>query len=178
MDTYKISLTLSYNTKISLCSFSMIMFDSKDVESSEKYFIMTDRIDYPTEGGFFEFPQEFTDNFFMGFIDFSTPRGQSVLHYNWEFGYVNGVYGVIVDESLPNDWPRLGVYALSRQGTMIFYMKTWQCPPNYDYFNLTTNLCQDMCGGYYFENTAILQCGTCSYSCLDCGSPNDCLVCN
>ena len=40
--------------------------------------------------------------------------------------------------------------ALTRQGTMVFYIKTWQCPTGYDFFNLTTNLCQDMCGDYHF----------------------------
>ena len=44
--------------------------------------------------------------------------------------------------------------ALTRQGTMVFYIKTWQCPTGYDFFNLTTNLCQDMCGDYTYEVAA------------------------
>ena len=81
--TYKISLSLYYNVQISLLHFSMIIFDVADVESSQTYFIMTERIDYPQEGGFYPFPQEFQDNFIMGLIDFSTIRGRAVLHYNW-----------------------------------------------------------------------------------------------
>ena len=128
----------------------MIVYDEADVLSSEKYFIITERIDYPTEGGFYKFPIQFTDNFIMGLVDFSGIRGQIVLHYNWEFGTVDGEYGAIIEKSLPNEWSRLGVYALTRQGTMVFYMKTWLCPEGYDYFNLTTDMCQDECGGYNF----------------------------
>lgn len=86
----------------------------------------------------------------MGLIDFSTPRGQSVLAYHWIFKTVNGKFGVFVNYSLPYESSRLGPSALNRMGTMIFYMKTWQCPTGYDYFNLTSNLCQDMCGDYHF----------------------------
>ena len=96
------------------------------------------------------------DNFIMGLLDFSTIRGHSVLHYNWEFETQNGVFGVAVNESIP--YPHLVQSALSRMGTMIFYMKTWQCPVGYDYFNLTSNLCQDMCGDYTYENNTEYEC--------------------
>lgn len=74
----------------------MIIYDMDDVESSKRYFIVTEKIDYPIEGGFYEIPEEFVDNFIMGFIDFSTERGKSVLHYNWEFVTVDGVFGAQV----------------------------------------------------------------------------------
>ena len=63
-------------------------------------------------------------------------------------------------------------------GTMIFYMKTWQCPLGYDYFNLTSNLCQDMCGDYTYENNTVYECEYCNYSCQDCTSGHDCIVCD
>ena len=110
------------------------------------------------EGGFYEIPVEFVDNFIMGLVDFSTIRGQAVLHYNWEFATVDGVFGINIEKSLPNNWQGLGIYALTRMGTMVFYMKTWQCPTGFDFFNLTTNLCQDMCGHYHYENNAIYEC--------------------
>lgn len=94
----------------------------------------------------------------MGLTDFSTLRGQAVLNYNWEFETIDGVFGARVNESIPINETKLSIYALYRQGTMVFYIKTWQCPTGYDYFNLTTNLCQDMCGDYHFENTNIYQC--------------------
>ena len=116
------------------------------------------------------------DNFIMGLLDFSTVRGHSVLHYNWEFETQNGVFGVAINESIP--YPHLVQSALSRMGTMIFYMKTWQCPVGYDYFNLTSNLCQDMCGDYFYENSTVYECDYCNYSCQDCTSGHDCIVCD
>ena len=68
----------------------MIMFDQADVESSKKYFIVTEKVDYPIEGGFYAIPEEFVNNFIMGLVDYTTNRGKSVLHYNWEFDRVNG----------------------------------------------------------------------------------------
>ena len=113
---------------ITLLHFSMIVYDVADVESSKKYFIITEKVDFPVEGGFYEIPPEFVDNFIMGLLDFSTPRGQSVLHYNWEFETVDGQFGARVNYSIPIRASTLGVSALTRQGTMVFYMKTWQCP--------------------------------------------------
>ena len=75
----------------------MIIFDEADVKSSNKYFIVAERIDYQLQGGFYIFPQEFKDNFMMGFTDFSTQRGQAVFHYNWEFGFVNADYGAFIE---------------------------------------------------------------------------------
>lgn len=57
-------------------------------------------------------------------------------------------------------------------------MKTWQCPTGYDFFNLTTNLCQDMCGDYFYENDTEFECDYCNYSCQDCTSGHDCIVCD
>ena len=74
----------------------------------------------------------------MGLLDFAGERGQTVLHFNWDFATVNGVYGVQVNESYPLESLEYR-YGLTRQGVMVFYMKTWQCPTGYDFFNLTTN---------------------------------------
>jgi len=35
----------------------------------------------------------------------------------------------------------------------VLYLKTWVCPSSHPYFNLTSNLCQDICSSYYFGNT-------------------------
>ena len=112
----------------------------------------------------------------MGLLDFTTLRGESVIQYNWDFKTVNGDFGVLVEPSIP--LAHLTQSALVRQGTMIFYMKTWQCPQGYDYFNLTSNLCQDMCGGYFFENNSSFLCEECSYSCENCTSESDCTECD
>ena len=88
----------------------------------------------------------------MGLTDFSTVRGKAAFHYNWDFKTVDGVFGAQVNESVPYVYRNDFCY-VTRSGTMVFYIKTWQCPQGYDYFNLTTNLCQDMCGAYFYENT-------------------------
>ena len=108
-----------------------------DVQASNKYFIVTDKLEIPQHGDFIPIPVEFVDNFIMGLLDFSTLRGESVLQYNWDFKTIDGEFGALVEESIPLS--HLTQSALVRQGTMIFYMKTWQCPEGYDYFNLTTN---------------------------------------
>ena len=82
---------------ITLIHFSQIMFDQADVESSKKYYIVTEYYDFPSEGGFVSLPEEFVDNFIMGLTDFSTYRGKAVMNYNWEFETVNGVFGVRVN---------------------------------------------------------------------------------
>ena len=55
--TYKMSLQLSYNVYIYMLHFSLIFYDQADVESSKKYFIMTEKVDFPVEGGFYTIPQ-------------------------------------------------------------------------------------------------------------------------
>lgn len=143
---------LSTQVRITVLHFSQIMFDVKDVESSKKYYIVTEFYDVPVEGMFIPIPEEFVDNFILGLTDFSTVRGKSALHYNWYFQTVDGVFGVQVNESIPYIW-RNDYCTVTRAGTMVFYMKTWQCPEGYDFFNLTNNMCQDMCGDYYYENS-------------------------
>ena len=87
----------------------------------------------------------------MGLLDFSTARGQAVLHYSWKFATNDGNFGILMETSLPNNWSRVGTYALERQGSMLFYLKTWSCPSHFPYFNKTTNLCQTACGPYFLE---------------------------
>lgn len=57
-------------------------------------------------------------------------------------------------------------------------MKTWQCPAHNPYFNLTTNLCQNECGAYYFANTSVLQCHECEWSCSKCVNSTFCSGCD
>ena len=97
---------------------------------------------------FIPLEEAFVDNFILGLIDFSTLRGHSVLHYNWDFKIEDGVFGIHVNQSIP--YPHLVQSALDRMGTRIFYIKTFRCPDGYQFFNMTTNLCQDMCGDYFF----------------------------
>ena len=58
----------------------------------------------------------------------------------------NGQYGVLVEKSIQRD----GNCGFNKMVSSVFYMKTWKCPDFNPYFNLTSNLCQDTCGLYYF----------------------------
>ena len=48
---------LSTQVKVTVLHFSQIMFDVKDVESSKKYYIMTEFYDVPVEGMFIPIPE-------------------------------------------------------------------------------------------------------------------------
>lgn len=41
-------------------------------------------------------------------------------------------------------------------------MMTWKCEEPYSYFNLTSGLCQTVCGGFYYENETALVCAPCT----------------
>jgi hypothetical protein len=60
----------------------------------------------------------------------------------------------------------------------VFFMKTWQCPSTHLFFNLTSNLCQDTCALYYFENRTVNQCNVCEFSCPRCFNSTTCLQCD
>ena len=52
-------------------------------------------------------------------------------------------------------------------------MQTWLCTPPYYYFNLTSSLCQTLCGGYTFENETSYICDPCVNSaCYQCDEPD------
>lgn len=93
-------------------------------------------------------PEPLVDNFIMGLLGFSTDRGRSVLHFNWEYATEDGVHGVKVLESQP--LPALLPFGLTTMTISTFYIKTWQCPSTHPYFNLTTDKCQDACPTSYY----------------------------
>ena len=51
-EQYSITATLQTEMKISVLHFSMIIFDQTDVESSNRYVIISDQRDISTSGGF------------------------------------------------------------------------------------------------------------------------------
>jgi cysteine-rich repeat protein len=52
----------------------------------------------------------------------------------------------------------------------VLYISTWLCPSPYVYFNVSTQMCQNFCGGYYIEDAN-------SSSCLQCTNPM-CYTCD
>ena len=76
----------------------------------------------------------------MGLTDFSGYRGNTVLHFNWEFVTIDGVFGVQVEASIPTSVDIDYKYGLSRQGVTQIYIKTWNCPSEY-FFDLEADLC-------------------------------------
>ena len=113
----------------------------------------------------------------MALVDFRTVNGQCVIDYNWYFvtNYQVGVpYGIFLNASVPvAPYP----YGLERTRSTIFYIKTWKCNSPYVYFNITTNLCQDGCGYYFYQNSTSSTCFNCSYQCMNCSSPNNSNAC-
>jgi hypothetical protein len=55
----------------------------------------------------------------------------------------------------------------------IFYMETWLCSPPFYYFNITSNLCQTLCGGFTYENATAFTCDPCQNTlCYECEHPD------
>ncbi len=112
----------------------------------------------------------------MGLTDFSTQDGKCIISYQWSFATVNGKYGVQLATSTPGTTSYS--CALLRMKSTVFYMKTWQCPTQNPYFNLSTNLCQNGCAAYYFANTSVFQCQNCLWACPTCVNATLCSKCD
>ncbi len=69
------NVTLRVKVLITNVHFSQIVFNTNDVESSKKYFIVYAKWYNDKNGGFLEIPQEFVDNFIMGITSFETVDG-------------------------------------------------------------------------------------------------------
>ena len=69
---YKWNATLWKYALITNVHFSEVIFNSDDVLSSEKYFIVYQKWYNNKDGGFKAIPQEFVDNFIMGITTFET----------------------------------------------------------------------------------------------------------
>jgi hypothetical protein len=63
--------------------FSEIIFNSDDVQSSEKYFIVYKLWYNDMNGGFIDIPQEFVDNFIMGITTFEAIKSNCGFEYQW-----------------------------------------------------------------------------------------------
>jgi hypothetical protein len=125
-------------------------------------------------GGFKELPEEFVDNFIMGLTDFETVDGKCGFEYQWIYAVENGEFGVdILYSEQVSGW-----CGFSKMTSTIFYMMTWKCEHPTPFFNLTTSLCQDECGLYYYENNTVLQCYSCEFGCAECLDGDNCLTCD
>lgn len=87
----------------------------------------------------------------MGVTAFETVEGQCGFEYNWEFTNktVNNVpkFGVKLAQSRT----LTDTCGFSWSQSSIFYMQAWLCQDPYLYFNLTSGLCQTLCGGFNYE---------------------------
>ena len=176
----------------------MIIFDEFNVEASHQYVLIYQRIDFTKAGGFIPIPQQFMPNLIIGFVEYSTIKTFSCLHFNLKFQLQPGsttAFGVYMPPSVPRD----KATPFSRFGYTLFYMKTWICPNN-TFFNTSSDLCVscpiancltctyiDLCktcnatAGYMLDPTAIPsnQCTKCPISnCLTCANLTSCLACN
>lgn len=62
----------------------------------------------------------------------------------------------------------------------VFYLKKWYCPSPHIYFNLNTNMCDDYCAKYLYENVTAAACQPCQFACYECinGPAAGCTNCN
>ena len=67
---YMWNITTFTQTAVTNLKFSEIFFNSDDVESSKKYFIVFQKWYNDMNGGFIEIPIEFVDNFIMAVTSF------------------------------------------------------------------------------------------------------------
>jgi hypothetical protein len=74
----------------------------------------------------------------MGFTEFSSNKTKVAIHFSWDFGYLNGMHGAIMPESIGASPDRTVIH---RVCFTVFYMKTWLCPTNDTFINYLTNMC-------------------------------------
>lgn len=112
----------------------------------------------------------------MAVTQFTTVSGQCGFEYQWFFT-ANGTvpFGV----NLISSWTVNSWCGFATVKSTIFYMMTWKCNGPYFYFNLSSNMCQDMCGSYYFGNTTTYTCDPCiDTTCYSCNTSTSlCITC-
>lgn len=142
--------TLSVQVLITNVHFSQIIFNTDDVQASNQYFIVYQIWANDMNGGFIEIPSAFLDNFIMAITAFETVDGYCGFEYQWEFANktVNGT--VLEGVELLLSWTPTNTCGFSLSLSSIFYMQTWLCPEPYYYFNITSGLCQTLCGGFAY----------------------------
>ena len=137
-ETYLINITVGINIIVERLQYSMIIFDEADVLSSNTYFLVYYVVEFTSNGGFIPVPAEFTDNFIMGFLEFTSDRTRMAITFTWDFATVNGTHGVQMPVTVGRS-PLKTFNNITR--FTVFYMKTWLCP-NDTYINLTSNMCE------------------------------------
>jgi hypothetical protein len=170
----------------------MVVFDQADVESSGVYLLMYERVDVPSSGGFISIPEEFVPNLIIGLTNFTADRTLEIIHFQWNFTEVNGVYGLQMAPAVP--WVD-GAIPVSMLDFSYFYLKTWLCP-NDTFFDPAQNLCTEcpvlMClnclslwvcgaceeGTGFFLNLVSGRCETCMDGCLNCTNLSACSLCD
>lgn len=142
---YKLNATLLTNVMVTNVHFSEVIFNTVDIESSNKYQVVYYEWINDMNGGWRSLPIEFVDNFIMGVTAFETTDAHCGFEYQWEFANSSGIFGVQVQ----NSWTLTNTCGFSWSQTSVLYISTWLCTSPYVYFNITTQMCQDFCGGFY-----------------------------
>ena len=123
------NVTIYHRTYITQIGYSLLIFNSDDVQSSEQYYIVYERIYNDVNGGFTAIPAEFTDNFIMGITSFESIKGRCGFEYQWVFSNSTAggttTFGVEILQSVTvnNDC------GFSWMESSILYMMTWRCDP-------------------------------------------------
>ena len=120
-------------------------------------------------GGFRQIPTEFKDNFIMAITDFEAANAHCGFEYQWEYANLtNGTEGVEVLLS----WTLHNSCGFSLSRSSLLYLMTWDCPTSHPYFNITTGLCQDVCGNAYqgsnSSNAHVCNLLPCQTVCINC----------
>lgn len=124
--------------------------DIDDIEKSAEYTVVSYDVELPaTSDQYISIPREFATNTLIGLVDYTTVNAYYGLEFNWEFDLSND--RIIFNHSVPLNSNAYG--GLTSFRAAIFYIKTWFCPATHIYFNLITNVCDDYCAKYLYENS-------------------------
>ena len=92
------------NSRIERLHYSIIVFDQADVESSRIYTLIYERVNFTRDGGSYEFHQNFTDNFIIGWTDFNSERTLVAVDFKTDFKTLDdGKYGLHMNPSRPRN---------------------------------------------------------------------------
>lgn len=120
------------------------------------------RINLDFNGGFVPIPQEFVDNFMIGFTNFTSERCRSIIFYTWSFATVNGTFGLSMPVSVPLN---AVVPPVTNYGFSYLYIKTWNCSS----YNVTES----------FFDPYYNMCTECPIiNCVDCFNITVCSLCD
>ena len=162
-----IKINVTGQMTISLLRFSIVVFDTVNIESSYKYspFLSIDTFNVFSINTNLTILGNFQTQMLLGLIDFMADTANCRLDTNWVPYPASNT--ILVERSYNTSSPVI-MCQLRSQRLSIFYLKAWTCPTAQPYYSLSTKMCNDACPFYTYLNITIEACVKCAEGCYTC----------